>query len=67
MSKEIQTYDGRVRKEDSSYFEAIKRELVRLYRSEEKGIRLARRFWEIRTRPDQTHAEERYKIIHGLA
>jgi hypothetical protein len=50
----------------STYFQSLHSELVRLY-GENKGTRLANRYWEIRNKYDHRLQEERIKIVMGLA
>src|SRR5258708_17474362 len=58
---------GRPREDEKSgYFDAIKKECVRLY-GERNGIRLAQRFWAIRHKTDHIFQIERIRIMRGLA
>jgi hypothetical protein len=64
--KPLFTHDSPQGREKSSYFVAVQQDCIRMY-GKEKGVRLASRFWDIRSNLDTPSAEERYKIVHGLA
>lgn len=59
-------YDAPLKQHESSYFEHIEKDCIRMY-GESKGVRLANRYWEIRTLTDPMFQEERIRITYGLA
>lgn len=54
-----------VPKEQSEYFAAMEKELVRQHGTI-KGKRLAARWWDIRKNEDIPSIQEVFRIVHGL-
>ena len=50
----------------STYFAIVQKDCVRMY-GEVKGVRVAKRLWEIRESHDPMHEEEKITITYGLA
>jgi hypothetical protein len=60
------THDSPQGRDKSKYFETLTADLVRLY-GQEKGLRLAHRWWDIRNLKNLDSDEERTRIVMGLA
>lgn len=50
----------------STYFEYLKAALIKKC-GEEKGMKLANRWWSIRGKAEEVYEEERFRIVNTLA